>query len=337
MTLSYGERLSSLIMTSVLKHHDINCLEALPENIGLLTDGVLGNARIEVNEVKDRVKAAFTEDSVYVVPGFYGVSSQGRITLLGRGGSDYTAAVIGRSLEAKSVDLWKDVSGFMSADPKLVVNTLPLHHLSYTEAAELSYFGARIIHPQTVEPLIDSNIPLRILSAGDYAGEITPATVIDAQVTQSEALIKSVTYSDDFAVLRLLGSGVGIKPGIMARVAGAFGEARVNIKSIITSQTCINILVATSDLGRGKEIIIGCGDVSIESINCLDDISVIAVVGEGILDSPGVAARVFSAVSNKGINVLMICMGAASVAAYFIVTRSDRTNAICAIHNEFFG
>ncbi len=160
IVLSYGERLSSLLLTAILQHRGIPCEEALPENIGLITDGRFGNASIDLAASEKSLRESLSERKIYIVPGFYGISLKGEITLLGRGGSDYSAAAIGGCLGASSVDLWKDVPGFMTADPKLVSSPKPIRTITYTEAAELAYFGARIIHPQTVEPLKKAHIVL---------------------------------------------------------------------------------------------------------------------------------------------------------------------------------
>ena len=150
--LSYGEKLSSLLLTIILKYNGINADECLPEDMGLLTDGEFRNATIDFEGSIPNVEKALKEDKVYVVPGFYGISQEGKVTLLGRGGSDYSAAGIARCVRAESLDIWKDVNGYMTADPKMVDAPRRVRKLSYTEAAELSYFGAKILHPRTVEP-----------------------------------------------------------------------------------------------------------------------------------------------------------------------------------------
>lgn len=337
VVLSYGERLSSLLLTAVLAHRKIACEEALPENIGLLTDGRFGNATIDLADSEKGVREALSERKIYIVPGFYGISLKGEITILGRGGSDYSAACIAACLGADSVDLWKDVPGFMTADPKLVGNARTIAVISYTEAAELAYFGARIIHPQTVEPLKPRGIPVRIFNIDDFDGTLLPCTVVGPAAVGTEEVIKSVTYSDDFGILKLIGPGVGIKPGIMARATERLAEAGINIRSIITAQTTINILLSRADLAKCREIPKLRDIPSVDEVEFADDIAIIAVVGESMAVRPGIAGRIFGAVSRAGINVRMISMGASPVAAYFIVDGRDRDCAVRAIHEEFFG
>lgn len=334
--LSYGERLSSLVLTAILNFNRIPCRECLPENLGLFTNGEYRNATVDFSLSREEVRRCLSGETVCVVPGFYGISRDSRVTLFGRGGSDYTAAALARCIDAESVDLWKDVPGFMSADPKLVEHPLVLHHLGYNEAAELSYFGARILHPRTFEPVIETKIPVRLFNIDDFTEDLEPVTVIRDEGIIRDDIIKSVTYSDDFGILRMHGAGVGIKPGIMAKVTSTLNEEHINIKSIITAQTSINILLSLEDLGRSLRIVRNIGLSTVDSIEATDNIALIAVVGEGILEKSGIAARVFGAVSRHGINVRMISAGASSVAIYFIIDKEERNIAVRSIHEEFF-
>jgi len=335
--LSYGERFSSLVLTAILNFMNIPCTECLPEDLGLFTNGEYRNASVNFSLAEEAVKKCLSGDHTYVVPGFYGISPDAKVTLLGRGGSDYTAAAVARCIDAVSVDLWKDVPGFMSADPKLVRNPIHIDKLTYNEAAELSYFGARIIHPRTFEPVIEKKIPVRLFDINNFSNTLEPVTTIRENGVIKKGIIKSVTFSDDFGVLKLHGAGVGIKPGIMARVTNKLNDEGINIKSIITSQTCINILLSRDDLEKGLQIVKKNGLSAVEQISSLENISLIAVVGEGILERPGIAARVLGAVSNQNINVWTISAGASNVTIYFIIAQKDREKAIQAIHKEIFG
>jgi aspartate kinase/aspartokinase/homoserine dehydrogenase 1 len=334
--LSYGERLSSLLLTSILQSNGIEAEEALPEDMPLITDGEFGNATVDYNRASAGVKRKLSGDKVYVVPGFYGVSREGKVTLLGRGGSDYSAAALARCLDAESLDVWKDVEGFMSADPKLVDNPVLIKGLTYTEAAELSYFGAGILHPRTVEPLKEPSIPVRILNIDTFSGEIACGTKVHSDGTGAAGIIKSVTYSDDFCVLKLRGAGVGVKRGVLAKVSGALDRAGINIKSVITSQIAINLLLSAGDIKRAYRVIERMDLSAITEMEAIEQLSTIATVGEGLLEHPGVAGRIFSALARENINIRIIVSGASSVATYFIVAASDRDSAIKAIHREFF-
>ncbi len=334
--LSYGERLSSLLLADILCAHGVDAEEALPEEMPLITDGTFGNGTVDYELSTGGVKQRLSEDKVYVVPGFYGVSNAGKVNLLGRGGSDYSAAALARCLDAESLDVWKDVEGFMSADPKLVAHPCLVKSLTYTEAAELSYFGAGILHPRTVEPLREANIPINIANINTFEGIIAPGTIVGANEVIARDVIKSVTYSNDVAILKLRGAGVGLQKGILAKVAVAIDRAGINIKSVITSQIAINLLLASHDISRAHRVIEELELPTITELLSIEDVAIIAAVGEGILDRPGVAARIFSAVARKNINVKMIASGASTVATYFLVSESDRNLAVSAIHDEFF-
>ncbi|MBR8536608.1 aspartate kinase [Carboxylicivirga sediminis] len=334
--LSYGERLSSLVLTSILQSNGIDAEEALPEQMPLVTDGEFGNATVDFDISSANVQKRLAENKIYVVPGFYGVSEQGKVTLLGRGGSDYSAAAIARCLEAESLDVWKDVDGFMSADPKLVTSPQRITNLSYAEAAELSYFGASILHPRTVEPLKEVGIPIHIGNIDAFDGSVAPRTVVHGTETVTDCIIKSVTYSDDFCILKMRGPGVGLKKGVLAKVTVALDRAGINIKSVITSQIVINLLLSAKDIKRAYSIVEELELSSITELIASEQISTIAVVGEGLLDRPGVAGRLFMALARKDINVQMIVSGASAVASYFMVAKDDRDSAIEAIHDEFF-
>jgi bifunctional aspartokinase / homoserine dehydrogenase 1 len=334
--LSYGEKLSSLVLTYILKEDNVTCEEAFPENIGLITDGEFKNATVDYKASELNLKLRLSENKTYVIPGFYGVSKSKKITLLGRGGSDYSAAAIASCLNADSLDLWKDVKGFLSADPTIIKDAVNIKSLTYAEASELAYFGSKILHPRTPEPLVNRKIPIRILNINDPDEGINPLTIINGKETFASNVIKSVSYSDDFGILKLLGSGVGIKPGILAKTTTELDNSGINIQSVITSQTAINILLSHDDLFNAKKIIESADIHGVNSLIVCDKISIIAAVGEGLTSKYGIAGRVFSSVARKGINVEIISFGASSVAMYFIVNQDDRNETMIQIHKEFF-
>ncbi len=336
IVLSYGERLSSLLLNAILQYNNIDSEEILPEELGLITDGEFGNATVDFSLSETRVKQRLSDSKVYVVPGFYGISQSGKVTLFGRGGSDYSAAAIARCIGADSLDFWKDVDGLQSADPKVINNPVSIHQLHYDEAAEMAYFGAKILHPRTVEPLIEKEIPIKIYNIYVQNDTLTPVTVINSKSEQKEGVIKSVTSSDDFGILQLEGAGLGIKPGILARVTTALDDAGINIKSAITSQTTINFLLSESDLTKALEITERLHLAAVTHVNPINQLSTIAVVGAGINEKHSIAARLFGALAKKEINVKIISFGASYVVAYFIVAKQDKNEAILAIHDEFF-
>ncbi len=334
--LSYGERLSSHMLTAILNYHGIESTEVLPEEIGLITDGEFGNASVDFDYSCKRIRESLSESKTYVIPGFYGISKEGKITLFGRGGTDYTAASLAKCLKAETLDFWKDVSGFMTADPKIVNSPQKISSLSYEEAAELSYFGAKILHPRSFEPVSEEDIPVRLFNINGELNCDNPLTVINHEKHISRNVIKSVTYSEDFGIIKLKGPGVGVKPGILSKATTELSRANINIKSVITSQTVINILFSLKDLYKSLELINKLEIHGVEEIEVIHNLSLIAVVGEGMLEKAGIAARIFSAVSAQNINVIIISMGASRVANYFVIESSERNKAIKSIHKEFF-
>jgi len=334
--LSYGERLSAFTLFKILNQLQISCKEATPEEMGLLTDGEFSNASVDFEQSSDQVASFFNEQLIYIVPGFYGISPSGKINLFGRGGSDYSAAAIAKCVKAQSLDLWKDVKGFLSADPKIVPNAWNIKKMSYQEAAELSYFGAEIIHPRAFEPLKADNIPLNLFNIDGDLDDIKPLTVISSKSVKTNYIVKSCSYTNDIGILQLKGPGVGVKPGILADVTNAMKMEGINIKSVLTSQTIISILLSSADLYQAYQLMLRLNVHGINEVALKEDISLIAIVGEGLNDTPGIAAKLFTAISRKKINAKVVSMGVSDVASYIIVDANQRNDAIKSIHEEFF-
>lgn len=339
--LSYGERLSSLLLTEVLLSRGIQAREALPEDIGLITDGVFGNSACDFEASTESVARALQGDEVIIVPGFYGVDKTGKATLFGRGGSDYSAASIACCIGAESLDVWKDVDGFLSADPGSVSAPRSISQLNYLEAAELSYFGAKILHPRTVEPLFNQDIPIRILNITKPERGLQPYTVINAQRKVTKDVVKSVTSTEDVAILKLHGPGVGFKAGILAQVTNALDRNGINIKSVLTAQTAINILLARDHLDAAYAIVAEHHLAGVVEVSRNTEVAIVAVVGDGVLEASDVgsaiASRALSAAIASGVRVCLAAAGASEVAAYMLVHQDDRKLALQAVHAEFFG
>jgi len=334
--LAFGERISAVFLSGILNKEGLDSKIAFPEAIGLITDGEYGAASVDFVKSTGKVREALISDSIYVIPGFYGISADGKTTLFGRGGSDYSAAAIARCTGAPSLDIWKDVNGFLSSDPKTVKNPVQIQKLTYNEAAELAYFGAKILHPRTVEPLSNPHIPIRIFNIYGEPDTKNPLSIVSAEKLVTRAIVKSVTYSEDFGILKLKGSGVGAKPGILAKVTTALHLAGINISSVLTSQISINILIARKDLRTAYAVVSAIELPVVGRVQIIEDIAVVAAVGNGIAENYGVAARIFTALAKKGINVLMSCSGASPIVSYFLVGVNDRIESVRAIHHEFF-
>ncbi|MFQ5721380.1 MAG: aspartate kinase [Candidatus Aminicenantales bacterium] len=337
LILSYGERLSALVLSGVLNSLDKDAMAMEADKIGLITDESFENATAILPEVKknlsSKIMPLIDRGKVPVITGYFGCTHEGKVTTFGRNGSDYSAAVVAYGMDATLLEIWKDVDGFMSADPKVVKSPHRIDKLSYYEAAELSYFGAKIIHPRTSEPLVDVNIPVHIRNLYNLESE---GTEVFYGGYERQDVIKSVTYNKNISLLRIYGAGVGYKPGIIAEIGSILSDMGINIYSVITSQTCINLLLDMKDSRRSYESIKKLVGGIIEKIDLEDNIALIAVIGEGLLERRGVAARIFSAVAEASVNIEMISSGASEVASYFIVQEKDVRKAVNAIHREFF-
>ncbi|MCJ7817579.1 MAG: aspartate kinase, partial [Candidatus Thorarchaeota archaeon] len=337
LILSQGERLAMDILTGVLNDQGLNAEALESDVIGIVTDCVFENATVNMpttrTNLQEQILPLLDEDIIPVITGFFGCNESGQPTSFGRNGSDYSAAIIAHCLDAPALDIWKDVNGFMTTDPKFTKSAVPIIHLSYDEAAELSYFGAKILHPRTVEPLRGSNIEIRIRNIRDPNGF---CTAILPDGFANEDVIKSVTCNSDIAVLKVRGAGVGFMSGIIGEIGNRLSGININIYSVITSQTCINLLVDSKDALKSKQTLEPLIGGVIERIDVSDDVALIAIVGEGVITTKGLAARVFSAVAESGVNVEMFSAGASDVAYYFIVQQDDMYEAIQAVHRSFF-
>ncbi len=334
---SFGERLSAHLIAFLLNRTGTKAEPLEADEIPIVTDEswqmATADLRLTGEAVRSRVLPLLEEETIPVITGFFGKSRQGKITTFGRNGSDYTAAVVAACLGAEALELWKDVRGFMSADPAVVERAKKIEHLSYYEAAELSYFGARIVHPRTFEPLLRKGIPVIIKSLAFPSEE---GTLISPTAPRPASGVRSITFNRNIAVLRVEGPGVGYKPGIIAMIGNALAQRGINIYSILTSQTCINLLLERGDGRKAYSCLEGMKNGIITGLHLDEGLALVGVVGEGLKRRKGIFARVFAAVADAGVNVEMVSAGASEVAYYFIVREETVEKAVRAIHSSFF-
>ncbi|NTV59141.1 MAG: aspartate kinase, partial [Deltaproteobacteria bacterium] len=243
------------------------------------------------------------------------------------------AAVVAAALNAEVLEVWKDVPGYMSADPKFVPEAQMIPFLSYDEAAELSYFGAKILHPRTVEPLRRLGLAIAVKNTMNPGA---PGSLITAKSAQSKIPIKSVAHDTDIAILKVHASGVGARPGVLARVSSTITGSGLNIKSVVTSQTCISFLLARKDVDKAYQAVQLLSPKPYRSLVKIQDVALVGIVGKGLLRRKGIAARCFTAVAERNVNVEMISFGPSEVAVYFLVRNKDLQKAVEAIHTSFF-
>ncbi|MCD6235800.1 MAG: aspartate kinase [Thaumarchaeota archaeon] len=334
--LSFGERLSTRIFWGSLLDLGIRAEYLRGWEAGIVTNENFGSARplmtVTYREVKKRLTPLLEKGIVPVVTGFIAATPEGVVTTLGRGGSDYSATIIGAALGVDEIILWKDVEGVMTADPKLVPDARTVPRMSYEEVVELAYFGAQVIHPLALEPASRENIPIRVKSVFNPSAEGTLITKIAEGPT-----VKALTMIKNSAII-LVGGAEAAEPSMIApKVLSLMHELgiRVLMLSQASSQANISIAIPKDDLDRALKAIrsgFAPGEVQIDHE---EGICVIAVIGSGMRGKPGVAAKIFNAVAEKGINVRMIAQGSSELNISFAVREEDGVKALRSLHEEF--
>ena len=286
-----------------------------------------------------RVIRPLLRKSVVVVPGYIATGADGEVVTLGRGGSDYSAAILARSLNARAVTLFKEVDGLMTADPKSVPNARVLAEMHYREAAELAFYGARVLHPRTMIPLIERGIPLFIRNI--FAPE-TEGTRIAGDVKPGAYPVKALTAIHRQALIAIEGNGMIGVPGVAGRTFGALAQAghSVSMISQASSESSICFVVPESEADHAVKALEHAFDYErhrklIDRIHAETRLALIAVVGLGMRGRPGIAARTFSALSGAGVNVVAIAQGSSELNITIAVSESEATRALVALHNEF--
>ena len=338
--MSFGERLSTPIVSFALQDIGIKSEHLTGKDAGLLTDSNFGEARPLMDTTKLRVshklEPMLKQDIVPVVTGFIGADQYGNITTIGRGGSDYTATIIATSIGAKEVWLWSDVDGLMTADPKLVNDAQVLKEVSFAEAMEMALYGAKYMHPRALEPVIDTKIPIRIRNTFNI--KHTGTIITQNPSKESQKIVKSVSVIRHTALIDVSGGGMVGAPGTAAKIFDTLAKNRINIMMISQSpsESSISMVVRKTDLDKATTTLeLSLLGKVIKQINVNDDVAVIAVVGSGMRGIKGVAAKVFGAVAKYGINVIMIAQGSSELNLAFVVNDSDCEQAVRALHDEF--
>ncbi len=336
--MSLGERLSVILLEGALKDRGTPAQAVEMEKIGCITDGQFGCATVDLDATRekmpDAIRGIIQSGCVPIITGFFGVDPNGHTTTFGRGGADYSAAVVANVMDAEVLELWKDVDGFYTSDPDVVQGARHIECLNYDEAAELAYFGAKILHPLTIWPLKDKKIPLWV---GNVAcKDRSRGTWVREYAEDNGGAVKSVAHTSQIGILKFHGAGVGIQPGILSRLVTEVSDSGINIKSVITSQTCIALLLDRNELRRCHAMLDRLSKNLVESIEVMDSVGLIGIVGGNLNQTKGVAGKIFSAVARVDINVEMISSGASEGAYYFILQERDVEEAVRAIHNELF-
>ena len=328
---SFSEKLTAEIFQHHLAKNGKPSRIIDPGEFGLKASSDFGNATyLSVDESFFGV----LEEGFFIVPGSFGISEGGKIARAGKTAADYTAAFLAQSLGVAELELWGLDHDFQRADPQIVDSSPRIERLTYSEASELAYFDHYSFHPRTVEPLESRHIPIRVLNTSTAEGIVE--TSINTEAYVEGQIVKSVACTDDISLLRLNGPGVGLKPGILARVTSSLNEAGINIKSVITSQISINLILEKDAGDKALELMQQPDFSSVKEISVIKDISLIGVVGHGMQQNYGVSARIFSAVSQSKINVLLSGSGASDLVSYLVVKSSDKERSVRKIYEAFF-
>lgn len=338
--MSYGERLSAHIIANAFVDAGVQT-EYLNARTVILTDDNFGNAAVDFNTTNEKIRAYFKKHpKLQLVTGFIGGTPDGKTTTLGRGGSDYTASIVGAALDASVVEIWTDVSGVMTADPRIVKDAIPVKTLTYAEAVEVSYFGAKVIHPPTMQPAREKNIPILIKNTFEPDA---PGTVIGNKSEDDGRLAKGITSIRGVSLLTLEGSGLSKMTDANSRLFAALARAKVNIILITqaSSQNAITISVLDSDAEKARAVVDSEFSVErhshqIDAVRVESELAVIAVVGEQMRKRPGIAGKLFQTLGNNAVNVIAIAQGSSELNISLVVTKRDAIKALNAVHAAFF-
>jgi aspartate kinase len=332
MVMSFGERMSARVLNDVLvREFGVNSEYRSAITLGLRTDHNFGAARPDprcypavAKQIED------LSSDVLVTTGFIGATDDGQITTLGRGGSDYSGTIFGAIVGADEVQIWTDVSGVMTTDPRIVPTARSIPELTFMEASELAWYGAKVLHPATMLPAIEADIPVRVKNTSEPDH---PGTVIRRQTDISnDTVAKSLAIMNGISLINITTGRMFGTHGFMSKVFDVFNKNGVDIHMIATSEVTISVTTPKGEqVEKAAEELKDFADVFVER-----DLSLISVVGEKMKGTPGVAARVTSAMAKSKVNIRMISQGASEINIAMLVAEKQSKEAIVELHREFF-
>lgn len=337
--MSYGELLSSAIISEAFQHSDLhNTL--IDSRDYILTDSNYLNAKVNLQTTYERIREKLPKAALIVAPGFISRSQAGKVTVLGRGGSDYSASIYAAALQASCLEIWSDVDGMYTTDPRKAKAAYSIEELSYQEAMELAYFGAKVLYPPTISPLITDNIPLVLKNTFNPSHK---GTLISANPAPGKHLIKGVSCVDHIALLTLSGSGMVGIPGMAVRMLQAVAAEHINIYFITQSSSEQSITIGLLD-SDGKKALQSLSaefeeEVSTGTLDPLSleaPMSIVALVGNGMIQQPGIAGTIFSILGQHNINIRAIAQGATERNISLVIKSEDATMAVNVLHSSFF-
>jgi aspartate kinase len=338
--VSFGERMSHLIVTAALRQHGVNA-KAFDAGELLVTDDNYHNAipfwsATEAN-IRAKLLPELDKGVTPVITGFIGATQNGVYTTLGRGGSDYSAAIFAAFVDSDEFIIWTDVDGVMTTDPRIDKRAQVLPYVSYQEVGELAYYGAKVLHPKTVQPILDRGIPIRVRNTFNPAA---PGTLIGAEMKPSSTIIKAITSVRNVSMLTVSGKGMLGVPGIAGRTFLASAKAGANILMISQSSSeqsfCFTVMDDKAETVKDaveEELHTEILRQNVDGVAILKDVVIVTVIGAGMRGTPGIAGRVFTVLGDQRINVLSIAQGSSECSISFIVEEADLDQTVIKLHD----
>ena len=327
--VSFGERFSSLTVAAYLTKRGLPARAVAAFEAGLRTDSSFGRAKPMPDDGRIKRYLAGIKE-VPIVTGYIAMDESGNITTLGRNGSDYSASLFGNALDAEEIQIWTDVDGVMTADPKLVLNPHPIPTMSFDEAAELAYYGGKVLHPATIQPAMEKSIPVRVLNTKRPESK---GTVILPSFEEPGVAVRSIVHKKGVYLLNLVNARMLQQHGFLAKVFDAAARHEVVVDLVATSEVSISMTTDSSkNLDRFMAELALLGETKVEPRQAM-----VCVIGHGITTAPDVAAKVFTTLAEAGVRVRVISQGAIKVNIAVIVAEEDMQRAVVALHERFFG
>lgn len=328
---AYGERLSSFLLHHYLEKIGVRSVWIDARKV-MITDDQYTKAVVQLDltefKLRNFVLPKVATGHVVVTQGFIGATEQGITTTIGRGGSDYSAAIIGALIGADEIQIWTDVDGILTADPSIVKDAKKIKVMSFNEASELAYFGARVLHPDTIMPAIKKNIPVRVLNSKRpaYAGTL----IVMKPKAEKRAFVKSIAYKEGVTLIGIVSSRMFLAHGFLEQVFTVFDKHQTNVHTVATSEVSISVTVDNS-----KNLNAIVRELrTFSTVTVAEKKAIICVVGENLRNVPGVAARVLGAISE--ININMISQGASEINFSFVIDEDNVDDVVRRLHRELF-
>lgn len=327
---SYGERLSTLIVAAAMVEREVNA-EWVDARRFMITDDNFSKAAPQMDRIetltREILRPLLQDGYVPVTQGYIGATAQGITTTLGRGGSDYSAAIIGAALGVEDIQIWTDVDGVLTADPRLVKNARRVTVMSFDEASELAYFGAKVLHPSTILPAIRQNIPVHVLNSRK---PYSTGTLITATIPGSKGFVKSIACKKGVTVVSVYSTRMLMAYGFMKLIFGVFDKYKTSVDLVSTSEVSVSITVDSTEHIDAIAAELGAiAKVSVETGK-----AIVCVVGEQLKFTPGIAGRVFKMLDD--VNIHMISQGASDINLSFVVDEAAVEQVVARLHEELF-